>query len=730
MVDIIKLWTADKTVCDPITEFYDLTITESLNTVYSIEFTVPLTSEVAKQIKIEGFLECDGKRFTIKERAPKLADKTLTVYGIGEVDGLKYGRCDSFSISKATAYEAITQLLRDTSTGWSIVYGSSSESERPTAKRTLKLSKTETGTVWDILQKVIDKWHVEIDFDCVNHTMKLYKRKRLGQQSALTVFFETLNLLDFERSEDSNGVVNSIRAFGKDGLTIKGAEREDGSTVNVDYVNELNDLGKEAREIPKIMRGYYLDAQEDDKQELYNAVVDYLEANCYPERNYTINVADLTNENPNHSEFYEVRLGDTIGIVSSTVDARYNLRVVKITRKPNEPDSMEIELTNKRASVATSTAQERRILNGMIDTYNAPSVGDTILIGSRVINADNVQLNAITADLLEGGEVIEAKPGESMVEALLRNAVEETQSNLENASGYLRINYDANNRPVSLDAVSDTNQNNIFRFFAGGLYASTNGGETFSKVAIDTAGNIVASNIASGSIISNSVTMSNLKVTGGSINMVSDGTTSSGIIINHNFSNASTTIAGDYVEVRGNSAGENTLIQPTGIYTPTLTTGDISATGSTIYATTGVFYGNVNGNKVFATGAGTSDSDTPNARIVNTGQICYIKSASMKKFKHDIKPIDEVIDAHQLYDAEVVAFKYNDDYLGENDVRHGKDLAGFIVDDLINTAPGIVSYGDDGKPENWNPRYAIPMMVKLIQEQNERIKALEAKLGE
>ena len=723
MVELIRLYDVQHENVGIITEFSDLTVTESLNTVYTCEFTIPLDTDISKLVEIEGFVECDDKVFTIKEITPHLASKTMGIYCVGECDGLRFVRCGSLKVEKKTAYEAISTLLREreTSTGWSVAYGT--DSDRPTAKRTLKLTKSEASTVWEVLQRIIQKWHVEIDFDCESHTMYLYKSKRLGQQSVLTVFYEDLNLLDFERTVDSNEVINNVIAYGKDALTVKGAEREDGSTVSGTSIDEVRDLGKDAPAINKVMRGYYLDTQEDDKQELYNAAVDYLEDYCNPSKSYTIKVSDLTATNPNYEEFYRVRLGDTIGIASKTLDARYNLRVVKITRKPNEVDSMELELSNRRASVSLSTAAERRIVNSMIDTYNTPMVGDTIQVGDRAITTDNIQIEAITKDLLEGGSTIVAKEGQSTVEALMESTVEKVQTNLSNSDGVYRLLYNSNGLPIGMEIVSTSDSNKLWRWDYGGLRYSKDGGATFANVAIDFEGNIVAKNIASGSVISNSVTMSNLTLTGGKIDIATGSDVDNKIVL---------TATGGYTT----GIAPGTILVSDGTYANRISLNGIRGeiVASSISGVTGSFSGNltgsgnITGNKVFATGAGTSDSDTPNARIVNTGQICYIKSASMRKFKHDIKPIDEVIDAHQLYNAEVVAFKYNDDYLSENDVRHGKDLAGFIVDDLINTAPGIVSYGDDGEPENWNPRYAVPMMVKLIQEQNKRICEVEEKL--
>ncbi|MDY3109057.1 MAG: phage tail spike protein [Lachnospiraceae bacterium] len=512
MIEKINLYDATNRACNPIVKFSSPTIIETLNTVYTIEFEVPISE--AGEIVIEGFLECDDKRFTIKEITQHLESGVISVYGVGDCDGLKYTRVRNFSVRKATVGTALNTLLNGRNTGWTWSYGLD---EKPTAKRTLSLTKSDAGSVWAIIQKIIEKWNVEIRFDCVNHRLIVYKSKRLGRQSALTVFYEDLNLNDFERTSNSDNVLNEIIAYGKKDLTIIGAVRDDGTRCEVKYVNEVNDLGKPIPSIPKKMRGYYLDTQEDDPQELYDAAVAYLEKHCYPERNYTINVSDLSAINPDYSEFYKVSLGDTIGISSNSLDVRYNLRVVKITRKPNEIGSMELELTNKKASTATSTARERRIVNSMIDSFNVPVVGDTILVGEEVIAEQNIADNSVSTNKIQENSVTSGKLAEEAVTTLIDSSVAGVQKNLSSApGGKLQIIYEGNT-PVGFKLIDALHEERCWVWDYGGLRYSDDGGTTFLNVAIDFKGNIVASNLISGTVLTDLITAQNLVVSGGKI---------------------------------------------------------------------------------------------------------------------------------------------------------------------------------------------------------------------
>lgn len=103
--------------------------------------------------------------------------------------------------------------------------------------------------------------------------------------------------------------------------------------------------------------------------------------------------------------------------------------------------------------------------------------------------------------------------------------------------------------------------------------------------------------------------------------------------------------------------------------------------------------------------------------------------SSSKRYKHDIQPInDNTLDPHKLYDVEVVQFIYNDDHIDNGDQRFRKKVPGFIAEDLYKYYPIAVDLRD-GRPEDWNYRFILPSMLKLIQEQHEEIETLKTKIN-
>ena len=127
-------------------------------------------------------------------------------------------------------------------------------------------------------------------------------------------------------------------------------------------------------------------------------------------------------------------------------------------------------------------------------------------------------------------------------------------------------------------------------------------------------------------------------------------------------------------------------------------------------------------NKLYVTTPGTASSDKANCRIATgeNNRIMFTGSSS-RKIKHAIKPVtDNFLDPHKLYNAEVVQFIYNLDYLNKNDVRYDMPVVGFIAEDLYKVYPVAVDL-ERGKPHDWNERYIIPPMLALIQEQKKEI---------
>lgn len=109
----------------------------------------------------------------------------------------------------------------------------------------------------------------------------------------------------------------------------------------------------------------------------------------------------------------------------------------------------------------------------------------------------------------------------------------------------------------------------------------------------------------------------------------------------------------------------------------------------------------------------------------------YQASSSSKRYKNTIVPLGEIpsISPEKLYNFNVVSFRYNDNYLAENDQRYGIDIPGFIAEDVYEKYPIGCDIDDEGKPEMWNIQILFPAAIKLIQDQHKEIEQLKSRIN-
>ena len=137
---------------------------------------------------------------------------------------------------------------------------------------------------------------------------------------------------------------------------------------------------------------------------------------------------------------------------------------------------------------------------------------------------------------------------------------------------------------------------------------------------------------------------------------------------------------------------------------------------------------NIYASKVYISNA-SNISGAANARLAATSPYQIGYASSTRKIKHDItESINENLSPYKFYDLPVVQFKFNNDWLDETDERYGKDVIGFIAEDLYDIDPIYADVDDEGNPIDWDMRYIIPAMMYLIQDQHKEIEALKQRL--
>lgn len=144
-------------------------------------------------------------------------------------------------------------------------------------------------------------------------------------------------------------------------------------------------------------------------------------------------------------------------------------------------------------------------------------------------------------------------------------------------------------------------------------------------------------------------------------------------------------------------------------------------------------------------------TNAPNFFITSNGWFRRTTNTSLFSHKMDIKLVeDDALNPERLYNLDVKQFKYKKEYQpSEYDIRYNETLIGFIAEDVEKIYPIAADYEYDidknpdeetnksekNKKEirrtliNWNERYLIPPMLKLIQNHKKEIDKLKVKMA-
>jgi hypothetical protein len=162
----------------------------------------------------------------------------------------------------------------------------------------------------------------------------------------------------------------------------------------------------------------------------------------------------------------------------------------------------------------------------------------------------------------------------------------------------------------------------------------------------------------------------------------------------------------------------------------TITSGTISSTGSiSLSPATG---GTTDVNKIVRM------SDVYNRTSTAAGNMLiatvplaevYRSTASSERWKNSINDLTGELEASKLLDIPVRQFKFNNDYLNEEDKRFDTLVPGFVAEEVAEHYPIAAEMGENGEVDDWNVRMIIPPMLKLIQNQDKKIKELEERLS-
>jgi hypothetical protein len=229
-------------------------------------------------------------------------------------------------------------------------------------------------------------------------------------------------------------------------------------------------------------------------------------------------------------------------------------------------------------------------------------------------------------------------------------------------------------------------------------------GATITGTITATSGSFTGSIYASSGTIGGFTIGSTFIYSGSSLTINSDGTITGG--------NSSTLYYG-YANIGGGTAGSERL-----------TVAGASVMNGTILSTS-----SITTQTSFYTPYHVTTGSAANAYINSSSGLIARSTASSQRYKHDIVNLVDVpeLDPDKLLDLPVRAFRFNDGYLTTGDDREGMLVPGFIAEEVDAIYPAGADYVEGLGVETWNDRMIVPAMLAIIQKQDKRITALEAK---
>ena len=122
---------------------------------------------------------------------------------------------------------------------------------------------------------------------------------------------------------------------------------------------------------------------------------------------------------------------------------------------------------------------------------------------------------------------------------------------------------------------------------------------------------------------------------------------------------------------------------------------------------------------------GSYDNGTGTIAVWSGGELKG-QSSSSRRYKKDMGLVN-VSQAREVLNVPVVNFQYKPGYLADGDEKEGVTIPGFFAEDVERCIPEAVYHNKDGKVENWMERIMLPLMLRVIQDQQHRIEELERK---
>lgn len=600
-----------------------------------------------------------------------------------DLDALKATLTVGYSNNSATLAATVNAIIP---AGWTFVDNSGS-----TISRTIEGNYTPL----EIIQACADTYGVVFRFDVKNKIITAYTLSNFQPLGAFAS--RELNLTEINFKGKSTDFFTRLYAYGKDGLSF--ADINNGLPY-VDYTEYSN----------KIICAYWQDDRYEIAENLLEAAQAAVKEGGTPQRSYECTVYDLAATNPEMYSWQDFSLFSVIRLIDDIKNISVNYQVVEYWRFPYYPEKNLVTLSTTAPKIQNTVKNIQYQIENPNSAFQQGLQNLLNNLGNSIAGFDGGNLLITQND--------QGQPNGMMIMDTADKATAQKILYL-NLEG---IAYSSNGADGPFDAVWSFAENGFVAnwIVVGSLTANIIKGGTL------TLGGASNGNGVCSVINDDGVEIVRLDSNGATIN---NGALDISGVTNVTFAIRTQSTNGLVSEVAPigvasyiPGSGKYVSMEGTGVYAGTYT-GDSPLSGTT--SPQAMLF--PDGQVISTYAYSNTTTDGANVNVWVNGLFRRAASSSWR-YKEDITDqIPKSLNPDALYGLPVRSFKYKDGYLTKGDSREGKDVIGFIVEEMEEIYPIAVNYDKDGRPEMWNAQILIPAMLKLIQEQNERIKRLEEK---
>ena len=598
------------------------------------------------------------------------------------LDALKAELKLGYSNNSATLQQTVDGVLPS---GWLFVDNSGS-----TISRTIEGNYTPL----EVIQQCVNTYGVVFRFDV---SAKIVRAYTLSAFQPLGAFASReLNLTEINFKGKSTDFFTRLYAYGKDGLSF--ADINDGKPY-VEYHGYTD----------KVICAYWQDERYTIKDNLLAAAQEAVKTGGSPDRSYECTVYDLAATNPEMYSWQDFSLFSVVRLIDDIKNIALDYQVVEYWRYPNYPEKNVVTLSSTAPKIQTTVKNIKAEIENPNSSFrqNMQALIDNMAASIAGYDGGNMLITQNSDGKPNGIKIMDTEDEATAQKILWLNL-----------NG---ITYSHNGANGPYDSVWSFEQNGFVAdwIVAGTMLANVIKGGTLTLGGSGNGNGVCNVLNASGKTV---VTLSNegCVINGGKLDLDNVAQWFAGVRVSDGSEATALVVPGGAWAY--NVHNEYSAIEPSMVHSGTFS-GNTPESG---------FYPKAmlksDGGIVSPYAYEHTDSGSPNVVVWSNG--LFLRSASSsKRYKDDItEQIPDRLDPHKLYALPVKSYKYKPGYLRDGDIYEGKERIGLIVEDVADIYPDAVNYDASGQAEMWNSQILLPAMLKLIQEQNERIKRLEEAL--